>query len=169
MFKLSRHGKSGMWLSELLPHTAGVADELCVIRSLHTEAINHDPAMTLFHTGSQQAGRPSIGAWTSYGLGSENADLPAYVVMVSRGSGRPFDQPLYDRLWGSGFLPTKHQGVKLRGVGDPVLYLSNPPGIDPAGRRRTHDDLAKLNQQRLHAMGEPEIAPLISRYELAHD
>src|SRR3954451_13136344 len=119
MFKFSRAGKNGMQFSELLPHTASVADEFCVIRSLHTEAINHDPAMTFFHTGAQQAGRPSIGAWTSYGLGSENSDLPAYVVMVSRGSGRPFDQPLYDRLWGSGFLPSTHQGVKFRGVGDP--------------------------------------------------
>src|SRR5205823_12504859 len=162
MFKCAQHGKNGTWVSELLPHTASVIDELCVIKTLHTEAINHDPAMTFFHTGSQQAGRPSIGAWTSYGLGSENSDLPAYVVMTSRGSGRPLDQPLYDRLWGSGFLPSKHQGVKFRGSGDPVLYLSNPPGIDKEGRRRTLDDLAKLNQQRLDAMGDPEIATRIA-------
>ncbi len=168
MFKFSRNGKSGMQISELLPHTASVADDICVIRSLHTEAINHDPAMTFFHTGSQQSGRPSIGAWTSYGLGSENSDLPAYVVMISRGSGRPFDQPLYDRLWGSGFLPTKYQGVKFRGVGDPVLFLNNPPGVDAASRRRELDDLAKLNQQHLDAMGDPEIATRIAQYEMAY-
>src|SRR5687767_4185350 len=137
MFKFAPHGKNGTMFSELIPHTAGIADDICVVRSLHTEAINHDPAMTFFHTGAQQAGRPSIGAWSSYGLGSENADLPAYVVMISRGTGRPLDQPLYDRLWGSGFLPTQHQGVKFRGVGDPVLFLSNPPGMDEKGRRRT--------------------------------
>ena len=123
MFKFAQHGKNGTWISELLPHTAAIADDICVIRSLHTEAINHDPAITFFQTGAQQAGRPSIGAWRSYGLGSENADLPAFVVLISRGTGRPLDQPLYDRLWGSGFLPSKHQGVKFRGVGDPVLYL----------------------------------------------
>jgi hypothetical protein len=167
-FKFARHGKNGTQISELLPHTATVADDICVIRSLHTEAINHDPAMTLFHTGSQQAGRPSVGAWTSYGLGSENADLPAYVVMISRGTGRPLDQPLYDRLWGSGFLPSKHQGVKFRGVGDPVLFLSNPAGVDDKTRRRMLDDLGKLNTERLDAMGDPEIATRISQYELAY-
>ena len=168
MFKFAQYGKSGTWVSELLPHTAQVVDDLCIIRSLHTEAINHDPAMTFFHTGSQQAGRPSIGAWTSYGLGSENSDLPAYVVMISRGTGRPLDQPLYDRLWGSGFLPTQHQGVKFRGVGDPVLFLSNPPGVDPSTRRRQLDDLSKLNHQRQDAMGDPEIATRIAQYELAY-
>jgi hypothetical protein len=168
MFKFAPAGKSGMMLSELIPHTAGIADDICVIRSLHTEAINHDPAMTFFHTGSQQAGRPSIGAWSSYGLGSENADLPAYVVMISRGTGRRLDQPLYDRLWGSGFLPSTHQGVKFRGVGDPVLFLSNPPGMDDKGRRRTLDDLAKLNQQQFDAMGDPEIATRIAQYEMAY-
>ncbi|MEO6435045.1 MAG: DUF1501 domain-containing protein [Tepidisphaeraceae bacterium] len=168
MFKFKQHGKGGTWFSELIPHTAAVADELCVIRSMHTEAINHDPAMTFFHTGSQQAGRPSIGAWSSYGLGSENHDLPAYVVMISRGTGRPLDQPLYDRLWGSGFLPSKHQGVKFRGVGDPVLFLSNPAGVDEKGRRRQLDDLAKLNQARLDAMGDSEIATRIAQYELAY-
>jgi hypothetical protein len=168
MFKFSRHGKGGTLISELLPHTASVADELCIIRTLHTEAINHDPAMTLFHTGSQQAGRPSIGAWTSYGLGSENKDLPAYVVMISRGTGRPLDQPLYDRLWGSGFLPSKHQGVKFRGVGDPVLFLSNPDGVADSSRRRELDDLAKLNEAHLAATGDPEIATRIAQYELAY-
>ena len=167
-FKFAQHGKNGTWISEILPHTASIADDICVIRSLHTEAINHDPAITFFHTGSQQAGRPSVGAWTSYGLGSGNNDLPAYVVMISRGSGRKVDQPLYDRLWGSGFLPSKYQGVKFRGDGDPVLYLSNPPGVDDKSRRRMLDDLAKLNQQRLDAMGDPEIATRISQYEMAY-
>ena len=126
-FKFERHGQSGTWFSELLPHTAKLADDLCVVKSLYTEAINHDPAVTFLQTGAQLAGRPSIGAWLSYGLGNENADLPAFVVMVSQGSGNPNDQPLYDRLWGSGFLPTRYQGVKFRSVGDPVLHLSNPP------------------------------------------
>jgi hypothetical protein len=168
MFKFAPAGKSGTMFSELIPHTAGIADDICVVRSLFTEAINHDPAMTMFHTGSQQAGRPSVGAWTSYGLGSDNADLPAYVVMVSRGTGRPFDQPLYDRLWGSGFLPTTHQGVKFRGVGDPVLFLGNPAGVDEKTRRRQLDDLAALNKQQLDAMGDPEIATRIAQYEMAY-
>jgi len=168
MFKFAQHGESGAWLSELLPHTAGVADELCFIRSLHTEAINHDPAVTFITTGAQLAGRPSIGAWLSYGLGSENRDLPAFVVMISRGTGRPNDQPLYDRLWGSGFLPTQHQGVKFRGGGDPVLYLSNPPGVADESRRRLLDDLARLNQIKLNEYGDPEIATRIAQYELAY-
>src|SRR6187399_2471160 len=130
-FRFAQHGRGGAWLSELLPHTARVADDLCFIRSMHTEAINHDPAITFFQTGAQLAGRPSIGAWLSYGLGSENSDLPAFVALVSNGSGNAADQPLYDRLWGSGFLPSKHQGVKFRSGADPVLYLSNPPGIEP--------------------------------------
>ena len=168
LFKFAPAGKSGTMFSEAIPHTAGIADDICVVRSLFTEAINHDPAMTMFHTGSQQAGRPSVGAWTSYGLGSDNADLPAYVVMVSRGSGRPFDQPLYDRLWGSGFLPTTHQGVKFRGVGDPVLFLGNPTGVDEKTRRRQLDDLAALNKQQLDVMGDPEIATRIAQYEMAY-
>src|SRR3954453_6794653 len=132
MFAFARRGRSGAWVSELLPHTARVADELCFVKSLYTEAINHDPAITFFQTGAQLAGRPSIGAWLSYGLGSENQDLPAFVALISQGSGNPTDQPLYDRLWGSGFLPSKYQGIKFRSVGDPVLYLSNPPGLDVA-------------------------------------
>src|SRR5207247_2709720 len=135
-FKFARHGASGAWLSELLPYTARVADDLCFIKSMHTEAINHDPAITFFQTGAQLAGRPSIGAWLSYGLGSEAKDLPAFVVMISQGSGNPNDQPLYDRLWGSGFLPSKYQGVKFRAQGDPVLYLSNPDGVGGETRRR---------------------------------
>ena len=166
-YKFARRGESGAWVSELLPHTAAVADELCFVKSLHTEAINHDPAVTFFQTGAQLAGRPSMGAWISYGLGSENADLPAFVSFVSIGSGNPNDQPLYDRLWGSGFLPTKYQGVKFRSVGDPVLYLSNPAGLDVATRRRMLDDLAQLNQHRLAESGDPEIATRIAQYELA--
>jgi hypothetical protein len=168
MFKFAKHGKSGTEISELLPHTAGIADDICIVRSMHTDAINHDPAITLMHTGFQNAGRPSVGAWTTYGLGSENKDLPAYVVMTSQGSGRKVDQPLYDRLWGTGFLPSKYQGVKLRGSGDPVLFLSNPAGVDPATRRRMLDDLAKLNQQQLDAMGDPEIGTRIAQYEMAY-
>ncbi|MBN8624350.1 MAG: DUF1501 domain-containing protein [Planctomycetes bacterium] len=166
-YKFGQHGRGGVWLSELLPHLAGVADELCVVRSLHTEAINHDPAITFLTTGAQLAGRPSLGAWLSYGLGSENRDLPAFVAMISRGSGRPNDQPLYDRLWGSGFLPSRHQGVKFRGQGDPVLYLSNPPGINTARRRDALDDLAALNRLHRDAVGDPEIETRIAQYELA--
>ena len=166
--KFAQHGQGGAWLCEALPHTAKVADHLCFIKSMHTEAINHDPAITFSQTGSQQAGRPSIGSWLSYGLGSVNQDLPAYVVLISRGTGRPDDQPLYDRLWGSGFLPSKHQGVKFRSNGDPVLYLTNPPGLDTQARRDMLDDLAKLNQMKLEALGDPEIATRISQYELAY-
>src|SRR5947207_3352947 len=119
----------GAWVSELLPHTARVADELCFVKSLHTEAINHDPAITFIQTGAQLAGRPSMGAWVSYGLGSETRELPAFVVLVSVGTGLPADQPLYDRLWGSGFLPSRYQGIRFRSGGDPVLYLSNPDGL----------------------------------------
>jgi len=167
IFKFAQHGQSGLWLSELLPHMAKVADEFCAVRSVHTEAINHDPAITFIQTGSQLAGRPSIGAWLSYGLGSENQDLPAYVVLTSFGSGRPDDQPLYDRLWGSGFLPSKHQGVKFRNKGDAVLYLSNPAGVDADSRRSTLDRLAALNQQHYTDLGDPEIQTRIAQYEMA--
>lgn len=168
MFTFAQHGKSGAWISELLPHLTKVADDLCFIKSMHTEAINHDPAITFLNTGAQLAGRPSIGAWVSYGLGSENDDLPAFVSMISRGTGRPNDQPLYDRLWGSGFLPSKHQGVKFRSVGDPVLYISNPPGVSTETRRRMLDDLDELNQLKLKEQGDPEIATRIAQYELAY-
>ena len=167
-FKFARHGESGAWVSELLPHTARVADKLCFIKSLYTEAINHDPAVTFFQTGAQLAGRPSIGSWLSYGLGSENADLPAFVSMISQGSGNPNDQPLYDRLWGSGFLPTQYQGVKFRAGGEPVLFLSNPKGLPAEARRRTLDHLAQLNELRLAESGDPEIATRIAQYELAY-
>jgi hypothetical protein len=168
LFKFAQQGHSGAWVSELLPHTACVVDDLCFVRSMFTEAINHDPAITFFQTGAQLAGRPSIGAWLAYGLGSENQDLPAFVVLVSQGSGNPSDQPLYDRLWGSGFLPTGYQGIKFRSVGDPVLYLSNPPGLNDRTRRRMLDDLARLNQLKLAEFGDPEIATRISQYEMAY-
>src|SRR6516165_18592 len=167
-YKFARYGESGAWLSELLPHTSKVADQLCFVKSMRTEAINHDPAVTFFQTGAQLAGRPSIGAWLAYGLGSENHDLPAFVAMISQGSGNPNDQPLYDRLWGSGFLPSKYQGVKFRSVGDPVLYLSNPDGLDGAARRRFLDDLSRLNQLKLDEAGDPEIATRIAQYEMAY-
>jgi hypothetical protein len=166
-FKFAQHGKSGAWISELMPHTAKVADELCFIKSLHTEAINHDPAVTFFQTGNQLAGRPSIGSWLAYGLGSENADLPAFIVMVSQGSGNKADQPLYDRLWGSGFLPTKYQGIKFRSAGDPVLFLSNPDGVGKESRRQVLDDLAALNSLKQKETGDPEIATRIAQYEMA--
>jgi hypothetical protein len=166
-FKFAQHGKSGAWVSELMPHMAKVADELCFIKSLHTEAINHDPAVTFFQTGNQLAGRPSIGSWLAYGLGSENADLPAFIVMVSQGSGNKADQPLYDRLWGSGFLPTKYQGIKFRSAGDPVLFLSNPDGVGKESRRQVLDDLAQLNGLKQQETGDPEIATRIAQYEMA--
>jgi len=162
-FRFSRHGQCGAWVSELLPETAEIVDELCFVRSLHTEAINHDPAVTFLQTGAQLAGRPSVGAWLSYGLGSLNDDLPAFIAMIS-GTG---DQPLYDRLWGSGFLPSQYQGVKLRSVGDPVPFLSHPAGLDAAMRKRMLDDVAQLNARRLQEVGDPEIATRIAQYELA--
>jgi hypothetical protein len=168
IFKFAQHGGSGAWVSDLMPALSEVVDELCFIKSMHTEAINHDPAITFFQTGAQLAGRPSIGAWLSYGLGSEDRDLPAFVAMISQGTGNPNDQPLYDRLWGSGFLPSKYQGVKFRSIGDPVLYLSNPPGMDAATRRRMLDDLTKLNHIQLNEFGDPEIATRIAQYELAY-
>jgi hypothetical protein len=167
-FKFARHGKSSAWVSDLMPHTARVVDEMCFIKSMFTEAINHDPAITFFQTGAQLAGRPSMGAWLSYGLGSENENLPAFVAMVSQGTGNPADQPLYDRLWGSGFLPTKYQGIKFRSVGDPVLYLSNPAGFGKATRRRMLDDLARLNRLKLEEAGDPEITTRIAQYEMAY-
>lgn len=167
IFKFQQYGQSGAWFSELVPHLAQRADDLCVVRSMFTEAINHDPAITFMQTGAQLAGRPSMGSWVTYGLGTENADLPAFVALISRGSGRPSCQPLYDRLWGSGFLPTTYQGVKFRGQGDPVLYLANPPGFDEETRRRTLDDLATLNQMKAETFGDPEISTRIAQYELA--
>ncbi len=168
LFEFAQHGKSGAWISELMPHTAKIVDDLCFIKSMNTDAINHDPAITFFQTGFQLAGRPSIGSWLSYGLGSGNKDLPAFVVLVSTGIS---DQPLYDRLWGSGFLPTRYQGVKLRSGADPVLYLSNPQGIDDPARRRFVEDLGKVNHlslEDLEEFGDPEIATRIAQYEMAY-
>lgn len=163
IFKFKQHGNSGAWISEVMPHLAEVADELCFVKSLHTTAINHDPAITFLQTGFQIAGRPSIGAWMSYGLGSENANLPAFVAMLS-GRG---DQPLYDRLWGAGFLPSVHQGVRFRSGENPVLFLKNPDGFSSQLRRKTLDHLGALNRLRLDAVGDPEIETRIAQYELA--
>jgi hypothetical protein len=166
-YTFKKHGQSGAWVSELLPRTATVVDHLCFVKSLHTEAINHDPAITFCQTGAQLAGRPSLGAWVAYGLGSMNRDLPAFVVLLSQGSGNPADQPLYDRLWGSGFLPSSYQGVKFRSQGDPVLFLKNPDGLSDAARRRTLDDLATLNKLRQSETGDPETDTRIQQYEMA--
>jgi hypothetical protein len=168
IFRFARHGKNGAWLSELLPHTAGIMDDICIIKSMQTEAINHDPAVTFCQTGSQLAGRPSMGAWVAYGLGSPNRDLPAFLVLVSRGTGKPNDQPLYDRLWGSGFLPAKYQGVKLRSGKEPVLYLANPAGCSRQMRLEMLGDLGQLNRLRYSDMGDPEILTRIAQYELAY-
>jgi Protein of unknown function (DUF1501) len=168
IFKFQQHGQAGVWLSELLPHTGKVVDDICLIRTMYTEAINHDPAITFIQTGSQQPGRPSIGAWVSYGLGSENQNLPAFVVLISQSNNPDADQPLFSRLWGSGFLPSSHQGVKFRSSGDPVLYLSDPPGIDQPTRRRMLDTVEKLNEMRASAYGDPEIETRIAQYEMAY-
>ena len=162
-YKFAQHGESGAWLSELMPHTAKVADDICFVKSLHGDQINHDPAITFFQTGHQLAGRPSIGAWASYGLGSMNADLPTFVSMVTNRSGN--DVP--NRLWGNGFLPSEYQGIKFLSTGDPVLYLSNPPGVDASTRRRFLDVLGTLNRQDFEAFGDPETSARISQYELA--
>ncbi len=167
-FKKHDNHQDGVWVSELLPHTSGVVDELCVIRSMWTEAINHDPAVTYIQTGSQLPGRPSLGAWTSYGLGNENENLPTYVVLHSKVSSGKVDQALYTRLWGTGFLPSEHQGVALRSAGDPVLYLKDPDGVDRKTRRQMLDDVAALNELQLGAFGDPEIAARIKQYEMAY-
>lgn len=166
-FKFSQHGSQGAWLSELLPHTGKIVDDLCIVRSMHTEAINHDPAITFMQTGSQQPGRPSMGSWLSYGLGSEAEDLPAFVVMISHGTGSDANQGLLDRLWGSGFLPSSHQGVKFRSGLDPVLYLNDPAGVDRELRRQMLDGLAKLNELQQQKDGDPEITARVKQYEMA--
>lgn len=162
-----QYGASGQWISDLLPHHGAVADELCIINSMFTEAINHDPAITFFQTGHQQPGRPSLGAWASYGLGSEASDLPAYVVLLDRNSDTQA-QPIYSRLWGPGFLPSNHQGVKLRSAGDPVLYLNDPTGGGLKQERRLLNDIAALNEKRFAAVGDPEIQTRIAAYEMAY-
>jgi hypothetical protein len=163
-FKFAQQGKSGTWVSELLPHTAKIVDDLTIVKSVHTEAINHDPAVTMMQTGAQLGGRPSFGAWVSYGIGSETQELPAFVVMISVGSQ---GQPLYDRLWGSAFLPSKYQGVKFRSTGDPVLYLSDPHGFTRDDRRSFLDSLDKLNQINADTTGDPEVTTRIAQYEMA--
>lgn len=165
-FKFQQHGNSGAWISELFPHMARVVDDLCIIRTMHTEAINHDPALTFMQTGAQQGNRPSMGAWLSYGLGSENKNLPAFCVLLSRGRGN--GQGVYDKLWTNGFLDSVHQGVKFSASEDPVLYLNNPEGIDPAQRRRMLDQVAELNQSAYKDFGDPEIHTRIQQYELAY-
>jgi hypothetical protein len=167
IFKFQQYGQNGTWLSELIPHHGKIIDDIALIKTVHTDAINHDPAITFIQSGSQQPGRPSMGSWVSYGLGSENRDLPAFVVLISQSSGLNVDQPLFSRLWGSGFLPSSYQGVKFRSGADPVLFLSNPPGIDQQSRRRMLDAISKLNQERAKAFGDPEIETRIAQFEMA--
>lgn len=166
LFKFAQYGKSGAWVSDLMPHTSKIVDQISFIKSMHTEQINHDPAQTFALTGFQLAGRPSLGAWISYGLGSVNKNLPSFIVMVSVGRNGG-DQPLYDRLWGSGFLPSRYQGVKFHNGPDPVLYLSNPPGVSKQVRRQFLDDLSELNEINANEYGDPEIPSRIAQYEMA--
>ena len=165
VFKFAQHGQSGAWISELMPHTAKMADELCFIRSMHTEHINHDPAITFFQTGHQLPGRPSMGAWLSYGLGSANENLPGIVVLISKDR---IDQPLYSRLWGNGFLSSIHQGAQFRSGKDPVLFLKNPDGISTEGRRKMLDRLAELHALQYEDLGDPEINSRVAQYEMAY-
>lgn len=167
MFKFKQHGKCGAWVSELLPHTAKVVDDLAIIRSVHTNAINHDPAITYIQTGRELPGWPSLGSWLAYGLGVSSENLPNYVVMTPTWTGRKSAQALYSRLWGTGFLPSKLQGVAMRSQGDPVLFLSDPPGVDKATRRKMLDGLSKLNQLQYDAVGDPQINARIAQYEMA--
>jgi hypothetical protein len=162
-----RHGQSGAWVSAFLPHTAGVVDDLCFVKSMHTDAVNHAPAISLLLSGAQLPGRPTAGAWLAYGLGSEADQLPAFVVLTSVSKGTTCGQIFYDFYWGSGFLPSRFQGVKFRGSGDPVLYLANPEGMTRAMRRGVLDDIARLNEMKLRDFGDPEIATRIAQYEMA--
>jgi len=161
-------GKQQTWISDQLPHLQKIADDITVIRSMHTEAINHDPAVTFINTGSQQMGHASLGSWLSYGLGSGNDDLPSFMVLLSQGSGKNPGQPLFSRLWGSGYLPSSHQGVNLRSSADPVLYLQNPKGVDRQQRRKILDHLAGMNEMRANEVGDPEIQARIESYEMAY-
>jgi hypothetical protein len=164
IYKFKQAGSSGAWVSELLPHTAKIADDLCIIRSMYTEAINHDPAITFLQTGSELSGRPSIGAWLTYGLGSDNENLPAFVVLITRGK---TDQPLYSRLWGSGFLPSEYQGVQFRAGKEPVLYLANPEGVSAESRRLMLDRLRELHDLEKTSLADQEIDARIAQYEMA--
>ncbi|HEX8878591.1 MAG TPA: DUF1501 domain-containing protein [Candidatus Acidoferrum sp.] len=168
LFKFSQCGKSDTWISELLPYHTKIVDDITILKSVYSEAINHDPAITFLQTGFQQPGRPSMGAWVSYGLGSENQNLPAFVVLISQANALNPDQPLFSRLWGSGFLPSRYQGVKFRASGDPVLYLSNPPGVPPMTRRRMLDGIAKLNRLLGEKYADPEIDTRVAQYEMAY-
>ena len=167
LWKMRKCGERGTWISDLLPFTQNIADQLTIVRSMHTEAINHDPAVTFINTGSQQPGNASLGAWLSYGLGSENDNFPAYMVLMSQGSGKNPGQPLFSRLWGSGFLPSNHQGVNLRPGADPVLYLANPQGVTTSSRRAMLDNLAQLNTMQAAQTGDPEVPARIAAYEMA--
>ncbi|HID22584.1 MAG TPA: DUF1501 domain-containing protein, partial [Planctomycetaceae bacterium] len=167
MFQFRQYGQSGAWVSELLPHTAAIVDELAIIKTVYTEAINHDPAITYIQTGAQRPGRPSLGAWLSYGLGSMNENLPTFVVLFASWTGRKEAQALFSRLWGSSFLPTRHAGIALRSKGDPVLYLSDPPGVDRSARRDMLDAVVALNKKLYQAVGDPEITTRIAQYEMA--
>jgi hypothetical protein len=168
LFKFSQHGKTGTWVSELLPHTAKIVDDITLIKTMNTDAINHDPAITFIQSGSQQPGRPSLGAWVSYGLGSENQNMPAFVVLLSQAQALNTDQPLFSRLWGNGFLPSSHQGVRFRGGSDPVLYLQDPQGVNKTTRRQMLDAVAKLNKMKAADYGDPEIDTRIMQYEMAY-
>ena len=168
LFKFQPHGQSGTELSELLPHTAKVVDDITLVKTVQTDAINHDPAITFIQSGFQQPGRPSMGSWVSYGLGSANRDLPGFVVLISQGSNLNQSQPLFSRLWGSGFLPSRYQGVKFRSSDDPVLYLSNPKGIDASTRRSMLDAVSEINRLRSQEFGDPEIETRIAQYEMAY-
>ncbi|MBT5925821.1 MAG: DUF1501 domain-containing protein, partial [Verrucomicrobia bacterium] len=167
MYQFSRHGQSGTEVSELLPHTASMVDDIAVVRTVHTDAINHDPAITMIQTGTQLPGKPSLGSWLSYGLGSENNNLPTYVVLNSTWTAKRDAQALYSRLWGSGFLPSKHQGVRLRSQGDPVLYLANPDGVNTETRKTMLEGLSEMNRKQFELSHDPEINARIAQYEMA--
>src|SRR5207247_436464 len=168
IFKFKQYGQSGAWISELLPHHGKIVDDIAVIRTMHTEAINHDPAITFIQTGFQQPGRPSMGGWVSYGLGSDNQNLPAFVVLISQANALNVDQPLFSRLWSSGFLPSRYQGVRFRTGSDPVLYLADPPGIDRTDRRHLLDAVERINRLHAEAFNDPEITTRITQYEMAY-
>src|SRR5262249_38083910 len=167
-FKFAQHGKGGTWVSELLPWKAKMIDDLCLVRSMHTEAINHEPAITFIQTGNQVTGRPCLGAWASYGLGSLNQNLPTFVVLVAKSTRRDQDQAISAKLWSAGYLPGEHAGVAFRSSGDPILYINNPPGVPPEVRRKTLDGINALNQLNYEAVGDPETHTRIAQYEMAY-
>src|SRR4051812_2215040 len=166
-YKFAQHGKSGMWVTELLPYTAKMVDEMCFIRSMHTEAINHEPAICYMQTGNQITGRPCLGSWVSYGLGSLNESLPTFVVLVAKPTNTDQLQAISARLWSSGFLPGVHSGVSFRSGGDPILFINNPPGVDSAVRRKTLDGLRALNEMNYKIVGDPETHTRIQQFEMA--